>query len=152
MTRPVRPATVIAGLLAAYWASREGRAFRVREAAEEADLADWLAGQPGVVISAHGGLMPEQWRGSVDGHSFYFRARHGHWRIELDLGPSGRFCHVWKGGALDDEPDMELKEGTSTARLALAGRRQRSGTRSSKAGSRRRMPTGVAGGPGVPGP
>jgi hypothetical protein len=31
----------------AYWASPEGRAFRAREAAEEADLQHWLAGQAG---------------------------------------------------------------------------------------------------------
>ena len=35
---------------------------------------------------------PEQWEGSVDGHSFYFRERHDEWRIELDLQPSGRFA------------------------------------------------------------
>ena len=94
----------------AYWGSPEGQAIRARELAEEAALQNWLVGRPGVVITSHGGWAPEQWRGSVDHHSFYFRERHDHWRIELDLGPSGRFCHVWKGGDLDDEDNMELRE------------------------------------------
>lgn len=94
----------------AYWASPEGQAIRAREQAQEAALQNWLAGQPDVVITSHGGWAPEQWRGSVDGHSFYFRERHDHWSIELDLRPSGRFCHVWKGGDLDDEENLELKE------------------------------------------
>jgi hypothetical protein len=94
----------------AYWESPEGQAVRARERAEEADLQAWLAGDPGVVVTSHGGWFPEQWRGSVDGHSFYFRERHDHWRIELDLRPSGRFCHVWKGGDPDDDENLELKE------------------------------------------
>jgi hypothetical protein len=28
----------------------------------------------------------------------------------VDLRPSGWFCHVWKGGALDDEESFERKE------------------------------------------
>ncbi|CAM3268279.1 hypothetical protein H7J08_12825 [Mycobacterium frederiksbergense] len=32
--------------------------------------------------------MPEQWRGDVDGHSFYFRERHDVWHIEIDLRPT----------------------------------------------------------------
>jgi hypothetical protein len=94
----------------AYWASPEGQAVRAHEEAEEAALQNWLAGQPAVVITSHGGWAPEQWRGFVDHHSFYFRERHDHWRIELDLRPSGRFCHVWKGGDRDDEENLELKE------------------------------------------
>jgi hypothetical protein len=35
---------------------------------------------------------PEQWEGTVDGHSFYFRERTGLWRIELDLAPSGSYA------------------------------------------------------------
>ncbi len=34
-------------------------------------------------------FAPEQREGTVDGHSFYFRERHGTWRIELDLD------HLW---------------------------------------------------------
>ncbi|MDX1879367.1 hypothetical protein SBE55_16270 [Mycolicibacterium sp. 141076] len=53
--------------------------------AAEADLQAWLADQSGVVVCRHGGQVPEQWEGQVDGHSFYFRERGGDWDIELDL-------------------------------------------------------------------
>lgn len=49
---------------------------------------------------------PGRW-GTVDGHSFYFRERHDHWRIELDLRPTGHFSQVWEGGDLDDEASFE---------------------------------------------
>jgi hypothetical protein len=81
----------------AYWASPEGREIQAREQSEEDTLASWVARDPGVTVTSHGGLAPEQWRGTVDGHSFYFRERHDHWRIELDLAPSGRFVEVWTG-------------------------------------------------------
>lgn len=55
-------------------------------------------------------MCPEQWRGAVDGHTFYFRERHDHWRIELDLRPTGHFHRVWTGGSLDDEASYELRE------------------------------------------
>jgi hypothetical protein len=55
-------------------------------------------------------MAPEQWRGTVEGHSFYFRERHGDWRIELDLRPSGRFYRAWIGGDLDDDANFELRE------------------------------------------
>jgi len=48
-------------------------------------------------VGSHDGLMPEQWSGEVDGHSFYFRERHGDWHIELDLRPSGRFVRTVAG-------------------------------------------------------
>lgn len=92
-----------------YWASPEGLAIRAERAAERAALEAWVAADPGVVVSSHGGLAPEQWTGSVDGHSFYFRERHDHWRIELDRVPSGRFLEVWTGG-LDDESNRRTKE------------------------------------------
>ncbi|GCB00632.1 MULTISPECIES: hypothetical protein [Mycolicibacterium] len=53
--------------------------------AAEADLQAWLDDQSGVVVGRHGGQVPEQWEGQVDGHSFYFRERGGDWDIELDL-------------------------------------------------------------------
>lgn len=55
-------------------------------------------------------MCPEQWWGSVQGRKFYFRERHGDWRIEFDLRPSGRFSKVWKGGALDNEDSFEQRE------------------------------------------
>jgi hypothetical protein len=77
-----------------FWKSPEGQQITANEQAAETDLQTWLATQPGVTVGSHGGLAPEQWRGDVDGHSFYFRERHGDWRIELDLRPSGRFART----------------------------------------------------------
>lgn len=68
-----------------YRLSPEGRRYEAAERAAEADLQAWLADQPVVVMQRHGGQVPEQWEGEVDGHSFYFRERGGEWAIELDL-------------------------------------------------------------------
>jgi hypothetical protein len=94
----------------AYWSSTEGLAEQARRQVEEEDLLAWLAGQPDVVVTSHGGMCPEQWWGSVQGRKFYFRERHDHWRIEFDLRPSGRLSKVWKGGDLDDEDSFEPRE------------------------------------------
>lgn len=95
---------------AEFWASPEGRDIETARQVEDDALSGWLAAQPGVVVTLHGGWAPEQWRGSVDGHSFYFRERHDHWRIELDPAPSGRFVEVWRGVDPDDEAARELTE------------------------------------------
>ena len=62
--------------------------------------------------------VPEQWEGSVDGHSFYFRERGGFWEIELDLRESGRFAQRVVGtsedGGLVTEP-VPLMEGDMLA-------------------------------------
>ena len=94
----------------AFWASPEGRDIEAARQAEDDALAGWLAAQPGVAVTSHGGWAPEQWRGTVDGHSFFFRERHDHWRIELDMAPSGRFVEVWRGGDPEDEAARELTE------------------------------------------
>ncbi|MGI8752569.1 MAG: hypothetical protein ACR2MN_09705 [Acidimicrobiales bacterium] len=94
----------------AFWDSAEGRARKAGRQVEEDELVAWLVGHPDVVVTSHGGWAPEQWRGSVEGHSFYFRERHDQWRIELDLVPAGRFSRVWRGGDLDDESSFEMKE------------------------------------------
>ena len=94
----------------AYRDSPEGRAAAAARQAEEDELVAWLVGHPDVVVTSHGGLAPEQWWGSVEGHTFYFRERHDEWRIELDLVPSGRFSRVWRGGDLDDDRSFESKE------------------------------------------
>lgn len=65
--------------------SPHGQQLQADQQAAEADLQAWLAGQPGVAIGRHGGQVPEQWEGRVDGHSFHFRERGGDWDIELDL-------------------------------------------------------------------
>ncbi|ODR05277.1 hypothetical protein BHQ21_15015 [Mycobacterium sherrisii] len=85
----------------AFWESPEGQQIRADEQAAKADLQAWLTVQQGVIIGNHGGLAPEQWDGEVDGHSFYFRERHGEWRIELDLRPSGRFARTIAGTDTD---------------------------------------------------
>lgn len=72
-----------------FWQTSEGQRLQAARHAEEADLQAWLADQPSVVVHDHGGYAPEQWRGEVDGHSFYFRERDTEWDIEIDPRPSG---------------------------------------------------------------
>jgi len=81
----------------AFWQTPEGQQIRAAEQVAEAELHAWLAVQTGVIVHNHGGLAPEEWRGEIDGHSFYFRERHDEWRIELDLRPSGRFVRTIAG-------------------------------------------------------
>ncbi|ASW84902.1 MULTISPECIES: hypothetical protein [Mycobacterium] len=94
----------------AFWESPEGQRITADEQAAEADLQAWLAGQQGVTVNSHGGLTPEQWYGEVDGHSFFFRERHGEWRIELDLRPSGRVIRTLAGTNSDGTPQYGQKE------------------------------------------
>lgn len=93
-----------------YWASPEGLAITAEREAERAALAAWVEADSGVVVTSHGGWAPEQWWGSVDGHTFYFRERHDCWRIELDLATSGRFVEVRSGGDLDGGSNRRTKE------------------------------------------
>jgi hypothetical protein len=79
------------------WHSPNGEQTRAAAQAAEAELQAWLAQHPGVVVHSHGGLAPEQWRGDVDGHSFYFRERHDEWHIEIDLHPTGQFLKAIDG-------------------------------------------------------
>jgi predicted RNase H-like HicB family nuclease len=85
--------------------SPQGQQLQAARQAAEADLQTWLADQPGVVVGRHGGLVPEQWGGEVDGHSFYFRERGGDWDIELDL-------HEQRPGLTRGDP---IATGTITA-------------------------------------
>ncbi|CDO91618.1 hypothetical protein AWC29_11335 [Mycobacterium triplex] len=94
----------------AFWESPEGQQITADERAAEAGLQTWLAGQQGVTVGSHGGLFPEQWDGDVDGHNFYFRERHGEWRIELDVRPSGRFVRTLAGTHSDGTPQYGQKE------------------------------------------
>lgn len=110
----------------AYWNSAEGRAESAARQVEDDELLAWLAANEDVVVTSHGGFAPEQWWGSVDGHSFYFRERHDAWRIELDLRPTGRFSQVWRGGGLDDDASfepVEIEEGDIIAEgnIGVAG-------------------------------
>jgi len=95
---------------AAFWQSPDGKRITAAERAADAELDAWLATQRGVVVQSHGGLAPEQWRGIVDGHTFYFRERHDEWRIELDLRPSGRFARALVGTHDDGQPRYETRE------------------------------------------
>jgi hypothetical protein len=73
----------------------EGVQLRAADETAEQDLQTSLAHHPGVVIDSHGGRWaPEQWRGEVDGHSFYFRERGGNWDLEIDLRPTGQSMRV----------------------------------------------------------
>lgn len=80
-----------------YWQSPEGLAVRAADEAAEKELQTWLAQQPAVMVHSHGGWAPEQWRGTVDGHSFYFRERGGDWDLEIDLRPTGQSTRVVDG-------------------------------------------------------
>jgi hypothetical protein len=91
--------------------------LREQHAPEEAAITRWLAGQTAVTAERIRSYVPEQWTGTVDGHSFYFRERDGMWRIELDLEPSGRFAERVvdvRDGEFVTEPEPIL-EGTVIA-------------------------------------
>jgi len=97
-----------------FWRSPEGQQIQAAQRAADAELAAWLAEQQGVVVHSHGGLAPEQWRGEIDGHSYYFRERHDEWRIELDVRPSGHYVRTVAD--IDDDGafrygERELEEG-----------------------------------------
>lgn len=94
----------------AYWASPEGQAEKARQAAAEAELQDWVATIPEMEVTSHGGTFPEQWHGTVEGHSFYFREKREEWRIEIDLQPTGQFYRAYLGADLDDESNFEQRE------------------------------------------
>lgn len=94
----------------AFWASPEGLAVEAERAAQEAALDEWLTSNSDVTVTRHGGVVPEQWMGSIDGHTFYFRERHEQWTIELDLRPTGRVSKVWVGGDFDDETSFEFRK------------------------------------------
>lgn len=87
-----------------YWQSPEGLAIRGAEEAAEKELQAWLAQHPGVIVHSHGGWAPEQWRGTIDGHSVYFRERGGEWDLEIDLRPTGQTMRVVDGQNGDGTP------------------------------------------------
>ena len=97
-----------------FWDSPASRELAAAHEAEEAAIADWLAGQRDVTAKRTTSMAPEQWEGAIDGRSFYFRERHGMWRIEIDLEPNGRFADRYVGtddsGKMITEP-VPLTEG-----------------------------------------
>lgn len=72
-----------------FFDSAEAEERREAHAFEDLEIAAWVASQPSVEAERVSEFVVEQWKGSVDGHSFYFRERHGLWQIELDLEPTG---------------------------------------------------------------
>lgn len=94
----------------AFWQSPDCQQIKAAEHAREAELQTWLADQHGIVVHSHDGPCPEQWNGQVDGHSFYFRERHGEWRIEVDLRPSGRFIRTVAATDSDGTTRYEKRE------------------------------------------
>ncbi|UXA15855.1 hypothetical protein KXD97_32455 (plasmid) [Mycobacterium sp. SMC-8] len=80
-----------------YWRSTEGLRARASDETAEDELQAWLSQHQGVVVESHGGWAPEQWRGTVDGHRFYFRERGGDWDVEIDLRPTGESMRIIDG-------------------------------------------------------
>lgn len=91
-----------------YWDSPDGISARAADTAADRELQTWLTQQPNVTVDGHGGWAPEQWRGEVDGHSFYFRERHDDWHLEIDLHPTGRFLRVVDGR--NDDGTMRYRQ------------------------------------------
>ncbi len=91
--------------------------------AERIAVAQWVAGDPGVTAEQTTWAALEQWEGTVDGHSFYFRERHELWSLEIDLEPTGRFANRIVGtndeGELEREPES-INEGRTIAEGSAA--------------------------------
>jgi hypothetical protein len=104
--------------LTEFWDGPAGQERQCAREREQAELAAWIEQHPGVTAQRTTSAAPEQWEGTVDGRSFYFRERHGEWRIELDLEPTGHFAQRLSGtgpdGQLVTEP-VEITQGTVIA-------------------------------------
>lgn len=100
--------------------SEWAKVVREQHEAEEGEIREWLAGQVDVTAKRTSSYAPEQWEGTVDGHSFYFRERHNEWRIELDLQPSGRFVTRVVGVDEQERPVTEQVEMTEGEVIADA--------------------------------
>lgn len=101
-----------------YWASPEAQARAAACEAERAEIEAWIAAHPGIEARQTSEFAPERWEGRVDGRSFYFRERHGYWRIELDLQPDGRFVNRLVGTDEDGKMITEPVETTSGTVIA----------------------------------
>lgn len=88
------------------------------QAQEEAEISAWLEVHPGVTAERTCLAAPEIWEGTVDGRSFFFRERHGEWRIEIDLVPDGYFAQRWVRTEADGEMVTEPVELTSGPEIA----------------------------------
>ncbi len=103
---------------AAWTGGPEAEALRLAEEAELTEVAAWLGTEPDVAAARTVLACPEVWEGVVDGHSFYFRERHGQWHIEIDLEPNGRFANRVVGTSADGELVTEPVELESGAVIA----------------------------------
>jgi hypothetical protein len=96
------------------WDGEAAAELRKEDVREESAIVNWLAGQYGVVAERVSSFAPEQWEGAVDGRTFYFRERGGHWRIELDLRENGYFAQrlvdIAEDGGFITEP-VALRSG-----------------------------------------
>jgi len=105
----------------AWWDSLEAAELNAADQLEEDAIAAWLASEPAVDARRTSSYAPEQWEGTVDGRTFYFRERGGSWRIELDMVPSGRYAQrlvrVGEDGTFVTEP-VPIMEGEVIARGA----------------------------------
>lgn len=109
----------------AYWQSPEGKRSQAAQDAADAELHAWVAQHPGVVVHSHGGWAPEQWRGEVDGHSFYFRERHDDWHLEIDLRPAGQVPDAMAGhtdsGTTHRQREFEVGDIIATGTIYAEG-------------------------------
>lgn len=96
-----------------WWASPEAAELNAAEEQEMDAVDDWVAAHPGVEAKRTCWFAPEQWEGRIDGRSFYFRERHGMWRIEIDIAPDGTFVDRYVGRSEDGEMITEPVELTS---------------------------------------
>ena len=105
----------------AWWDTPEAAELSAAHRREEDTIAAWLVGKTGVDARRTSSYAPEQWEGTIDGHTFYFRERGGLWAIELDMVPSGRYAQrlaqVAKDGTFVTEP-VPIMEGEVIARGA----------------------------------
>jgi hypothetical protein len=105
----------------AWWDSLRAAELSAAHQREEDAIAAWLASQPGVDARRASSHAPEQWEGTVDGRTFYFRERGGSWGIELDMVPSGKYAQRLLRGDEDGkfvtEP-VPIMEGEVIARGA----------------------------------
>ncbi|HJS83714.1 MAG TPA: hypothetical protein VJ742_12860 [Nitrososphaera sp.] len=75
----------------------EMQAFHAKEDQEKAEVEGWIAEQPGLSdVTRLSWACPEQWQGICLDRAFYFRERHGMWRIEISepLGGEEPAHHV----------------------------------------------------------
>ncbi len=98
--------------------SPEAEEFRLAEDRNRAAVEEWIRAHPGVAAQQTVMACPEVWQGVIDGHSFFFRERHGTWHIEIDLTPNGRYADRYVGTSGDGEMITERVELTSGETIA----------------------------------